>query len=350
MAFCVKCGTQLTDGANFCASCGTSAEGTVSEPKLETKKESVFDKLPVKNTAKAKEKLNAVKEKVNTGIKRLPFKKLAEDKIPAGARAKFPLLEKAIPLTNLIVCGLAVALVVTVIAVSGGGGGGSFGGGRPTPASDFGYALTEDGKGIKITAYNGKHKRIIVPSKIEGHPVVEIGDYVFIGAEPSELGVKYNGAHYAEYIYIPDSVTKIGYGIFSTTLNLREVRLSDNITIIPGSAFSNEHPTQTPKLVKVNLPKSLQEIESIAFRGQVNLSKLVIPASLKDVKFSESHPRHGAESQNKIILRTIIQDSWSSEDDVVSILEPNNLSFEGCGKLPLATRAKIQSWGYEGSF
>jgi len=109
MAFCTKCGTQLTDGAKFCIFCGSSVEGTVSEPKPETK-----------------EKLNAVKEKVNTGISKLPFKKLAEDKIPAGARAKFPLLGKAIPFANYIACALAVVLVITVITVSvkkeGGGG------------------------------------------------------------------------------------------------------------------------------------------------------------------------------------------------------------------------------------
>jgi hypothetical protein len=118
MAFCTKCGKELTDGAKFCASCGTSAEGTVSEPKTAAKKESVLDKLP---TAEAKEKLNAGKEKVNAGINKLPFKKLAEEKIPASARAKFPILDNLIPFANQIVCGLAVlAVVVTVAAASSG--------------------------------------------------------------------------------------------------------------------------------------------------------------------------------------------------------------------------------------
>jgi hypothetical protein len=116
MAFCTKCGTQLTDGAKFCASCGTSAEGKVSESKPTAKKESVFEKLP---TAEAKEKLNTGKEKVNAGINKLPFRKLAEEKIPAGARTKFPILDKVIPFANQIVCGLAVLLIVVIIAASG---------------------------------------------------------------------------------------------------------------------------------------------------------------------------------------------------------------------------------------
>jgi len=119
MALCTKCGTQLADDAKFCVSCGTSVEETASEPKPETKNESASEK----NTGGAKEKLNAVKEKANTGINKLPFKRMAEEKIPTGARAKFPILEKAIPFTNQIVCGLAVVLVVTVIAVSASGGG-----------------------------------------------------------------------------------------------------------------------------------------------------------------------------------------------------------------------------------
>jgi hypothetical protein len=162
MAFCTKCGTQLTDGAKFCASCGTSAEGTISEPKTAAKKESVFEKLP---TAEAKEKLNAGKEKVNAGINKLPFKKLAEEKISASARAKFPLLEKAIPFANQIVCGLA-ALVATVVIVAAVSSGGSSGGSASAALSGTSWEseekhltlsdLTADDLGI-VLLYDGAY-------------------------------------------------------------------------------------------------------------------------------------------------------------------------------------------------
>ena len=74
----------------------------------------------------AKEKLNAGKDKVNEKIKGLAFRGMLEKKIPAETRAKFPVLDKLIPLTNYIACGLAVVIVVAVVAnVVGGGSSGS---------------------------------------------------------------------------------------------------------------------------------------------------------------------------------------------------------------------------------
>ena len=64
----------------------------------------------------------SVKETINTIFAKLPFKMLAE-KIPAGARAKVPLLDKVIPFANQIVCGLAVVLVVVIIIAASGGSG-----------------------------------------------------------------------------------------------------------------------------------------------------------------------------------------------------------------------------------
>jgi len=228
---------------------------------------------------------------------------------------------------------LTIVLLITIAAcnrggsASGGGSGPTVAGisgvnlNRPTPASDFAYELTADGKGVKITRYTGNNTNIIVPDKIEGYPVVEIGNYVFQG----EVNKEVRPAYTAEYIYLPDSVTKIGDGIFDTTPNLREVRLSDNITVIPFVAFrfvSRESTSQSPKLVKVNLPKALQEIRSSAFYGQVELSELIIPDSIQSVRF--------------------IENVYGNE-------QPNNNAFIGCGKLPLATRAKIEGWGYTGS-
>ena len=70
-----------------------------------------------------------VKEKAAGFFGKLPFVKLAE-KIPASAREKAPIINKAIPFANQIVCGIVLVLLVTVIACSGGkkGGGGSGGG------------------------------------------------------------------------------------------------------------------------------------------------------------------------------------------------------------------------------
>ena len=61
-------------------------------------------------------------EKIKELFNKLPFRGLAE-KIPAGARAKVPLLETiVIPYANQIVCGI-VALVILTACFGGGGGG-----------------------------------------------------------------------------------------------------------------------------------------------------------------------------------------------------------------------------------
>jgi hypothetical protein len=72
---------------------------------------------------KAKEQLNKGKEKVTTWINNLPFRAIADNKISSETRTKFPVMDKLIPLTNFIACGLAVILVIVVVASIGGSGG-----------------------------------------------------------------------------------------------------------------------------------------------------------------------------------------------------------------------------------
>jgi len=71
----------------------------------------------------AKEKLNAGKDKVNERIKGLAFRGMLEKKIPEETRAKFPVLDRIIPLTNYIVCALALLIIVVVVASIAGGSG-----------------------------------------------------------------------------------------------------------------------------------------------------------------------------------------------------------------------------------
>ena len=45
---------------------------------------------------------------------------------------------------------------------------------KENPSSDFRYTMTDDGAGVKITAYIGKSPKIIIPAEIEGLPVLEV--------------------------------------------------------------------------------------------------------------------------------------------------------------------------------
>jgi hypothetical protein len=234
---------------------------------------------------------------MNKFFDKLPFKGLAE-KIPAEARAKFPLLDKVIPFANQIVCGLVVVLLVACIG----------GGGRASSASDFSYELTADGKGIVITKYTGKGGTVVIPSKIEDILVIEIGEGAFSGS--SFLGKKLE-ANKITSIVVPDSVEVIGDYAFNSIEKLTKVTLPNNLKVIPENAFS-----YCKKLTSINLPSSLNEIHSSAFWGCTELKELIIPNSLTGVKF----------------------------------IDNDNYAFKDCQKLPIKTRQTVQSWGYESGF
>jgi len=298
--------------------------------------------------------INELIAKINAFFDKLPFKKLAESKITAETKTKFPLLDKMIPFANQIVCGLAVVLVVTVIAIaaSGGDSAGKSGGdsdskrggasssgssAKEIPISDLKYVLTKDGKGVRITSYEGGsgYGNLIIPSTIEGYPVVEIGYYevgdwdnfgisVFVGFEslviPESVKVIGDLAFAncsAASIVIPNSVTLIGYGAFGGMRNLTSVVLPDGLKVLPESLFQ-----ECEKLSKVTLPASLEEIQHSAFFLCGELNELIIPDSIQKVRFSSTFAAN----------------------------DPDNFAFVGCQKLPLATRARIQGWGYKGDF
>ena len=78
---------------------------------------------------KATEAIKIGADKVNKRVGLLPFRAMAEKKISAETKAKYPILDKLIPFANQIVCGAVVVLVVVFIAcvpkASAPGGGGS---------------------------------------------------------------------------------------------------------------------------------------------------------------------------------------------------------------------------------
>jgi hypothetical protein len=187
---------------------------------------------------------------------------------------------------------------------------------RETPASDFNYDLTEDGKGIIINGYTGSGGRVVVPSSIEGYPVTEIKGYALRGQDNS----RYNPANKITEIVIPNSVVTIGEYAFYWIDNLRSVTLPDNLKIIPPGLCRN-----CKNLTTINLPASLTEIRQDAFNGCVELVNLTIPSSLTSVKFMYASVFGG-------------------------FIERPTDAFSGCQKLPIRTRQAIQGLGYKDRF
>ena len=99
--FCSNCGAQMQDGSQFCSSCGNKV-GDISAISNS------------QDTDKTIESNKATKENKVSSFDKLPFKRMAE-KIPSETRAKFPMLDKVIPLANYIACGLVLLLLVLII-------------------------------------------------------------------------------------------------------------------------------------------------------------------------------------------------------------------------------------------
>jgi len=244
--------------------------------------------------------------------------------------------------------GILVLAMVLVLAITGcsKSNAQSGGGGKASPVSDFSYGLGEfeNNKFVYIDGYTGKGGKVVIPSTIEGYPVWVIAGNAFNGTNKSEefkksKDFKPTNKDLITSIVIPDSVRwinniafafledltqvtfgngleEIGEWAFMYCRKLTSVNIPSSVKLISVRAFEG-----CKSLKKANLPSSLEELGESAFSGCGELTELIIPDSLTNVKFMYFHEE-----------------------------EPNNYAFEGCGKLPLATRQKLKDLGYEGVF
>jgi hypothetical protein len=169
---------------------------------------------------------------------------------------------------------------------------------------DFNVDLTEDGSGVVIKGYTGSQRAVTIPAKIQGYPVKEIGDQVFLlegnvyipGGIFSYMssrtrtrltsvtipaGVEKIGklAFFLQdqltSVSIPASVTSIGEGAFAGCSSLTMVNIPASVTSIGNNAF-----TDCSKLATVNFSEGLVEIGDGAFVQCRALKTIKMPNSL----------------------------------------------------------------------
>ena len=110
------------------------------------------------------------------------------------------------------------------------------------PIVIYTYSLDDD-ENATITSYKGSATSLIIPSKLDNHTVVAIGDGSF------------KGNALLTTVVIPDSVTKIEQSAFQSCINLESVRLSEKIDYMGGYAFG-----YCNNLREVVIPKSLRSV------------------------------------------------------------------------------------------
>jgi len=358
-------------------------------------KDKLGEAFSQENIEAGKEKLKAGATEVRKRISLLPFRSLAEKKIPQSAREKFPFLNRLIPLANQIACGMAVFLVVAFIACSPkaaksvpassglpdiDGALGALEGsaknavanitekvagvskqteekaaqpagkGTVAPASDFKYDLTSDGKGIVILKYTGKGGNVIVPNEIEGMPVIRLGESNGAGGFK---GTKVTG------VVLPDTIVVSSDYYGATTAGfyntpLQSITFPKGIAVIPDNFFED-----CKSLKSIDIPNTVKHIGGLAFQGS-GLTSIVIPEGVetigwlafrycKDLK-SVTLPESIREISSGVFEGCSSLETVNLPSHKISYGDGSHTAFEGCTKLSIAARKAINDSGYTGSF
>ncbi len=87
-----------------------------------------------------------------------------------------------------------------------------------------------------------------IPEEIDGYPVTEVGDHAFLLTNLTR-------------IQLPDSVKKLGVGVFMTSETLKTIILSESLLEIPERTFAFSGPV----IRKIYIPASIKYIGENAF-------------------------------------------------------------------------------------
>jgi hypothetical protein len=174
----------------------------------------------------------------------------------------------------------------------------------------------EVGRYISIEKYSGPGDVVVIPATIEGYPVKSILPDAFTAGYDYEVSIRTWSNKEERYIYEKETHSVKGEPGCNAVAS---VVIPASVAVIGSSAFRN-----CENLSSVILPDSLKFINGGVFAGCKELYNLVIPESITEVEWNEySDP--GDSKQ------------WPG-------------TFEGCGKLPLATRQRLKDLGYTGWF
>lgn len=134
------------------------------------------------------------------------------------------------------------------------------------PVSDFEYSVIE-GK-VSITGYSGKSDTVVIPEKIDNHPVTSIGCNAFMNSNIKSLTIS-------------DSIRVIRDYAFLNCENLKEVDFGNGIQDIDASAFEN-----CVKLEKIILKDGVKNLGARAFKKCSSVKEIYIPKSLENCGMS----------------------------------------------------------------
>jgi hypothetical protein len=148
----------------------------------------------------------------------------------------------------------------------------------------FSYIQNKTGK-ITITGYTGTAREIVIPQKISGVDITEVGELVFwnknlisvtLPAGLTTIGWRAFRNNYLTAITIPDTVTFIGVEAFMEN-RLVSVTLPAGITVIEGFTFHKN------LLAGITIPDNVIRIETDSFSNN-RLSNITIPSTVISIR------------------------------------------------------------------
>ena len=147
---------------------------------------------------------------------------------------------------------------------------------QPNPATDFEYQLNPKQSGIIITKYVGTSEHVIIPSEIEGLPVISV-HYVLDRQAQKNVGA-FEGTN-IQSVVIPESVKSLDVA-FVDCAQLREV------TFLGASQLYDISCTfmGCVSLEKIDLSNTaVKIIDNCSFEGCTNLKEIKFPNTLEKI-------------------------------------------------------------------
>lgn len=179
------------------------------------------------------------------------------------------------------------------------------------------FELSEDGTYYTLQNLGSavKEKDIIVPAEYNGKPVKKIGKWAFMPHLDYTYqfcpGVIFNAA--LETVYLPDSVTEIEEEAFYYCINLKEIRLSENLETISHNSFE-----ECLSLQSLHLPAKLTKFKASWFKFSdfISLSEITVD---KDNPVYHSENNCLIDTQNRQLVLGCKTSVIPSDGSVTSI-------------------------------
>lgn len=185
-------------------------------------------------------------------------------------------------------------------------------------SKDWNYTYDEYLKGILISSYKGYDTEIVIPSEIDGNPVVAIGNrktaISFIKDERLLKDIT--------SVIIPDGVIEIYASAFDGCTSITSITIPDGVTEIRSWAFKD-----CTGLTSVEIPNSVTKISKEAFYGCTGLKNIIIPNNVKEIGSSAFFECTGLTSITIPCNATeICSYTFSGCTGLTSIIIPDNVT------------------------